>query len=151
MCPLSIAVVALMAALAAVEASPGVRATAPQSPVAAERGVGPTVDFIALNADGTPVPDLQMSDIEIRLGDRVRAVRALRRVSVAPGPASALQVPAPFGTNGDVAAGRRFLLVIDQESFAAGREQLFRDAIEGLLGEFTPADQALVFAWRRGA
>jgi hypothetical protein len=148
MWPVSIAVVALIAALAAVESSPAVRATAPQAPVAVERAVGPVVDFIALNADGTPVPDLQPSDIDIRVGDRVRAVRALRRVSgaPAPSPASAPGVAPPFGTNADVAAGRRFLLVIDQESFAAGREQLFRDAIEGLLGEFTPADRAMVAA-----
>ena len=55
-------------------------------------------------------------------------------------------MPPPYGTNDDVAAGRRFVLVIDQESFVAGREQLFRDAIEGLLAELTPADRTMVAA-----
>jgi hypothetical protein len=55
-------------------------------------------------------------------------------------------VPPPYGTNDNVTAGRRFLLVIDQESFIAGREQLFRDAIEGLLGQLTPADRTMVAA-----
>jgi hypothetical protein len=45
-----------------------------------------------------------------------------------------------------VAAGRRFVLVIDQESFVAGREQLFRGAIEGLLAELTPSDRTMVAA-----
>ena len=38
------------------------------------------------------------------------------------------------------------MLVIDQESFIAGREQLYRGAIEGLLAELTPADRTMVAA-----
>ncbi len=55
-------------------------------------------------------------------------------------------MPPPYGTNDDVAAGRQFVLVIDQESFVAGRERLFRDAIEGLTAQFTPADRAMIAA-----
>ena len=68
--------------------------------------------------------------------------------SAAPSPiaAGAPRVPPPYGTNDDVAAGRRFMLVIDQESFVAGREQLFRNAIEGLLAQLTPADRTMVAA-----
>ena len=104
--------------------------------VASERPPGPTVDFVAVEADGTPVADLQPSEVEIRIGDRVRAVRSLRRVTTAPAPAVAAapaRVPPPYGTNDSVAAGRRFVLVVDQESFDAGREPLFRNAVEGLL------------------
>ena len=38
------------------------------------------------------------------------------------------------------------MLVIDQESFIAGREQLFRGAVEGLLTQLTPADRVMVLA-----
>jgi len=55
-------------------------------------------------------------------------------------------VPSPYGTNDEVAGGRRFALVIDQESFIAGREQPLRDAIEGLLKHLTPADRTMVAA-----
>jgi hypothetical protein len=122
------------------------RSDARQSPIASERQAGPTIDFIALDSDGSPIPDLQSSDVEIRIGDRVRVVRTLRRVSAVPAPsaAAAPRVPPPYGTNDDVAAGRRFVLVIDQESFLAGREQLFRDAIDGLLDDLTPADRVMV-------
>ncbi len=62
-----------------------------------------------------------------------------------PGASSAAaRLPPPYGTNDFVAVGRPFLLVIDQESFGAGRELLFRNAVEGLLGQFTPADRAMV-------
>jgi hypothetical protein len=108
-----------------------------------------TVDFVAVEADGTPVAELQPAEVEIRIGDRVRAVRSLRRVTTAQlgAPASApTRVPAPYGTNGGVSAGRRFALVIDQESFDAGRSPLFRNAVDGLLAELTPADQAMVSA-----
>ncbi len=132
--------------------SPRVRrvaVSAHQSQIASERPAGPTVDFVALDASGSPAADLQPSDVEIRIADRVRTVRTLRRVSAAPAPTAAgapARVPPPYGTNDNVAAGRRFVLVIDQESFAAGREPLFRNAIEGLLAELTPADRTMVAA-----
>jgi hypothetical protein len=117
--------------------------------VATERPAGPTVDFVALEADGTPVAELQPADVEIRIGDRVRTVRALRRVTTAPlqpsTPAPS-RVPSPYGTNAGVNAGRRFVLVVDQESFEAGRSPLFRNAVDGLLADLTPADQALLAA-----
>ncbi len=124
------------------------RVSAYQSQIASERPVGPTVDFIALNTDGSPVTDLQSSDVEVRIAERVRTVRTLRRISAAPSPIAAgvPRVPPPYGTNDDVAAGRRFMFVIDQESFVAGREQLFRNAIEGLLAQLTPADRTMVAA-----
>ena len=141
--------IAVLVVLAAGAVGSADRVSAQQPRIASERPSGPTVDFIALDADGSPVADLQPSDVEIRIADRVRTVRALRRVSAAPRPRAAgapARVPSPYGTNDNVAAGRRFVLVIDQESFVAGREHLFRDAIEGLLADLTPADRTMVAA-----
>ncbi len=140
--------IAVVVTLAAVLIDSLHRVSAYQSQIASERPAGPTVDFIALNTDGSPVTDLQSSEVEVRIAERVRAVRTLRRVSAAPSPiaAGAPRVPPPYGTNDDVAAGRRFMFVIDQESFVAGREQLFRNAIEGLLAQLTPADRTMVAA-----
>jgi hypothetical protein len=142
------AVVALVVSLGAVLIEPPRRVSAHQSQIASERPAGLTVDFIALNSDGSLVADLQSSEVEVRIADRVRAVRMLRRVSAAPAPipAGPPRVPPPYGTNDDVAAGRRFMFVIDQESFVAGREQLFRNAIEGLFAQLTPADRTMVAA-----
>ena len=120
--------------------------TTPQIP--SERTAGPTVDFIALDAAGAPVADLQPTEVEIRIGDRLRTVRTLRRVSAAAATSTAAgpRVPRPYGTYEDVAAGRRFVLVIDQESFFAGREQVFTNAIDGLLNELTAADRTMIAA-----
>jgi len=103
---------------------------------------------VALDADSAPIADLQSSEVEVRIGDRVRVVRTLRRVSTASAPANAAapKLPPPYGTNDNVAAGRRFVLVVDQESFTAGREHLYRDAIAGLLNGLTSADQVMLVA-----
>lgn len=142
--PLASAAVVVLVALFSADLAD--RVGTRQSQIASERQAGPTIDFVALDSAGAPIPDLQSSEVEIRIGDRVRVVRTLRRVSAAPAPgaAAAPRVPPPYGTNDDVAAGRRFVLVIDQESFLAGREQLFRDAIDGLLNDLTPADRVMV-------
>ena len=137
--------VALLVGLSILALGPEDRAAARQTQIASERSTGPTVDFSAVDADGVPVADLQASEIEVRIAERVRTVRDLRRV-VSGVNTSVSRLPAPYGTNDDVAAGRLFALVIDQESFQAGREQLFRDAVEGLLTQLTPADRAMVAA-----
>jgi hypothetical protein len=140
--------VAILSALAVTAPSAGVHVTARQGAVAGERPAALSVDFVAVDAEGTPVADLQSSEVEIRIGDRVRIVRSLRRVATAPPVASTAQrsIAPPYGTNDGVAAGRRFALVVDQESFGAGREYLFRNAVEGLLVQLTPADQTMVAA-----
>lgn len=115
------------------------------SQVATERGRGPTVDFTAVQPDGTPVPDLRAADVEIRIGDRVRTIRSLRRVTAAPLPRTARLAP-PYGTNDAVSSGRRFIFVIDQESFRAGRESQLRSAVEGFAAQLTPLDATLVAA-----
>jgi hypothetical protein len=113
------------------------------SQVSSERGRGPTVDFSVVQPDGTPVPDLRASDVEIRIGDRVRTIRSLRRVSAAPAPPASGLAP-PYGTNDNVSSGRRFVIVIDQESFRAGREPQLRGAVEGLVAHLTPLDATMV-------
>lgn len=140
-------VVCTLAALAAGPAN-FVSARQSQSRPAGERPPGLTVDFAAVQADGTPVPDLQSSEVEVRINDKVRVVRSLRRVSTAsiPVAAGAIRLPPPYGTNDNVTVGRHFVLVVDQESFAAGGQQLLKNAVEGLLPQLTPADQAMVVA-----
>jgi hypothetical protein len=110
---------------------------------ASERLPGPVVDFVAVEHDGTPVAALQASEIEVRVDGRVRTVRSLRRVATAPIPAGPSRLPRPFGTNADVVIGRSFVLLVDEESFAAGQEPLLRNAVDGLLAEFTAADRGM--------
>lgn len=141
--------VAALSALAALATGSAELVSARQAGLATERRAGPTVDFMAVQADGTPVVDLHPSEVEIRINDRIRIVRLLRRVVTAPAPIApgvAVHVLPAYGTNDDVAAGRSFVLVVDQESFTAGREPLLRNAVEGLLTALTPADRTMVVA-----
>lgn len=138
---------AVLCVLVAIAAASSSAISARQSGFASERPVGLLVDFLAVEADGTPVVDLQPSEVEVRVNGRVRAVRSLRRVATAPAaPSAARGVPAPFGTNDTVATGRRFVLVIDQESLTVEHVHLLRTAVEGLLPDLTPADQTMVVA-----
>ncbi len=114
------------------------------SQVPAERARGPVVYFTAVQADGTPVPDLRAEDVEIRIGDRVRTIRTLRRVSAAASSALDSGLPPPYGTNDNVSVGRRFILLVDQESFRVGREPQLRSAVEGFTGQLTPLDATMV-------
>lgn len=153
------ACIAVLATLGALAAVSGDRVSARQSRVSSERPPGLTVDFAAVEADGTPVTDLQSSEVEVRINDRVRIVRSLRRVATAPEPArrslgeggpnapgAVIRVPPPYGTNDSVAVGRSFVLVVDQESFGAEYDKLLRNAVEGLLAQLTPADRTMVVA-----
>jgi hypothetical protein len=119
--------------------------SAPQTPIARERTAGLAVDFAAVHADGTPVADLKASEVEVRINGRVRPVRSLRRVATAAAPNTGTrQVPAPFGTNDTVAAGRSFVFVVDEESLIAGQAPLIKSAVDGLLAGFSSTDHAMV-------
>jgi hypothetical protein len=141
--------VAVWSALAALAAGASGHVSAQQAPLPSERPAGLLVDFVAVQADGMPVVDLLPPEVEVRINDRVRTVRSLRRVSAGPAPAApgaAPRVPAPYGTNDGVAAGRRFVLVVDQESFGARHDEPLRNAVEGLTAQLTDADRAMVAA-----
>jgi len=128
---------------AAVLAHP-LRPEARQARPASENPPGRIVDFVAVENDGRPVAALQASEIEVRVDGRIRTVRGLRRVATAPVPADSARLPRPFGTSADVAVGRNVVLLVDEESFAAGQEPLLRNAVDGLLAEFTAADRGMV-------
>lgn len=121
---------------------------------AGERSEGLLVDFLAVSSDGTPVTDLTAAEVAVRLNGRVRPIKSLRlmRVAVpsAPGAAPAAAAtpppPPPYGANShsSSATGRQVVVAIDNDSFRAGREGPFREAVNGLIAELTPRDQVLL-------
>jgi hypothetical protein len=103
------------------------------------------VDFVALDQHGQPVAELSIDEIDLRINGKRRVVRAVRRIAAAPQTAPAVRgLPAPFGTSADSASGRTFLFVLDEDSFRAGREQPFRNALSGLLDKLTSVDMVSV-------
>lgn len=127
--------------------TPGTRAQTPQAGAVGERRPGPIVDFTVVTSAGMPVTDLAASEVAIRVDGRTRRVRQLRHVSAAPLAAAAGAAPLmtpPYGTNGGSNTGRNFLLVVDAESFIAGREQPLRNAVDGLLEQLIRTDRVML-------
>jgi hypothetical protein len=101
------------------------------------------IDFLALDADGTLVPDLAPADVDLRIDGRRRVVTSVRRVAAAPASASGgsrSMLDPPYGTSADSASGRTFLIVLDEDSFRTGREQPFRNGVIGLLDSLGTTD-----------
>ena len=134
-----LAVLGLSATLAL--AVPGIIA---QQPVRPERGTDlVTVDFAALGTDGRRVDDLTPKDITIRLGGRLRPIRSLQRIEVAdPGlPGGGEPLPLPYGTNAVSESGRTLALIVDDDSFRAGREAPLREAVDAFVRRLSPRDR----------
>jgi hypothetical protein len=105
------------------------------------------VDFLAVTASGVPVTDLKVSEVEVRVEGRVRAIRSLRRISAAPtieAETTSLALLPPYGSNSRSDTGRTFVVVVDEESFVAGREQPLRNAIDGLLQRLISTDRVMM-------
>lgn len=117
---------------------------AQQSPARpAERGSEfLNITFAAVTADGTPAVDLTAADVSIRIDGRPRGVKSLQLVSLAaPATGDVIALPVPFGTNALTSQGRTIVLLVDDESFPAGGEQLLRAGIDRLLSRLSPGDR----------
>ncbi len=141
--------VAALSVLAAIASGPVNDVSARQAPSATEHQPGPTVDFVAVQADGAPVLDLQPSDAQIRIAGKSRSIRSLRLNVTAKPPSldgASPSLPPPYGTNADVVSGRTFALVVDEASFPPGGEQPLRNAVNGLLPHLGSTDQSVIVA-----
>ena len=104
-----------------------------------------TIDFRAVNADGTPVLDLRPGDVTVKVDGRAREVTSLHSIRLAAG-----DERAPFGSNTVVDFGRNIIVVIDSESISPGREQPVRTAVEGLLAAAGPRDRIAIIEVPQG-
>ena len=100
------------------------------------------VDLTVVTPDGQPVTDLRPEEVTVRLGGRNRAVKSLQLVSVASaGPGAASNLPSPFGSNVQSAAGRNLVLALDQDSLRPGAEAAMRQEVDHLLTSLAPSDR----------
>ncbi len=112
------------------------------------------IDFQAFDAAGALVRDLSPAEIDLRIDGQARVVRFVRRIAAAPPPegaeAATVRLAPPYGTSADSASGRLFVLVLDEDSFRAGREQPFRNGVIGLLDQLGPTDYVTVIGMPYG-
>ena len=118
-------------------------ARAQQAPGALERGERLRIDFAATGPDGKPLLDLQAAEVTLKIDGRVRPLRSLQVMS-AGAPTDAAPLPPPYASNTFGNAGRTFVLIVDEDSFGAGREGPLRNAVEGLLRTLIPRDQVML-------
>jgi hypothetical protein len=113
----------------------------------AQAGAPETVHFVALTADGTPVPDLSASQVTLKIDGRARAVASLEFVRL---DAHANALPAPFASNAAAASGRDFVVVVDEESIAVGTENPVRQALLAFAAAIPARDRIAFFTVPRG-
>ena len=106
------AVVCAAAGLVVVSAQPQGSQASTQAPVFRASVDRVAVDFVAVNADGRPIPNLAAGEITLKVDNKPREITSLelvRLVPATPPPESslppALAVPAPFGSNAPSEAG----------------------------------------------
>lgn len=132
----------------------------------APRAAGPnTIVVRALTSTGQPVTDLKAEEVTIRTDGRDRKIQELTLVSVPAGgaPAAAAapapkpsNLPAPFSTNAarteaaGAPGGREFLIILDEEGIAAGREEPVRKAVAQLTSNAAPTDRFSLISLRQG-
>ncbi len=129
-------------------------AAAPPARVQGDTPMPPvTIIFRALTPDGHPVLDIKPEELTLKVQGRARAIRSLKLIQFAsgaadrkPGPA----MPAPYATNEAMNLSRTLLLLVDDESMAAGRERPVRDALTSLLASAPPQDRIGLVAVPRG-
>jgi len=111
------------------------------APPAAERAAEFfAITFAAVTTDGAAAP-LRREDVAIRIDGRPREIRSLQLVSIDSAAGAAVALPPPFGTNAVTSRGRNLLLLIDDESFAAGSERALRQAADRLLASVSAGDR----------
>ncbi|MCE9602417.1 MAG: hypothetical protein K8S21_09455 [Gemmatimonadetes bacterium] len=111
----------------------------------APSGAPVTVEFRALTGAGSPVVDLKASDVTLKVDGRERPVLSFEMIqaSAATGPQRP-PVPPPFATNVLAVAAngpRDSLIVIDDESIAAGDEKRLALAVDQYLSGLNASDR----------
>ena len=122
------------------------------------------IDFMALLKDGTPVTDLKLEDIVLRIDNKIRPIRTLSYLKMSeglnsaalavnaaaaggatggPSVAPAAEVAPPFAMNlvPPVSLARSIVLMVDDETMPIGEEQRLRRALTLFVRSLPATDQ----------
>ena len=119
-----------------------------------------TIDFLARDDNGKPVPGLTPADISLRIGGREIAIRDLQMIDPGadgtsePPEQQPSALPAPYGETarlaGTSAPARNVLLLID-EGTLFGLEKIVNAAVVELLATLGPRDRVGLVTTRPGS
>ena len=91
------------------------------------------VDFVVVGEGGLPVPDLRADEVSLHLDGRLRPIRSLEYISLAPAATGPAAVLSPYGSNAQTDTGRSVILIIDQETLTPGREASLKSQVNEFL------------------
>lgn len=99
------------------------------------------VRFRAIGPDGAPVADLKVSDVSVKIDGRPRRVTSLvlRQADQSAGPVTS-PLPPPYGSNTSGPASRTIVVLLDEDSIAAGSEAPIKAALHRFLTELPAGD-----------
>ena len=111
------------------------------------------IDFTALGKDGRPILDLAPSELTLQVDGRQRDIEFFQLLGAGTGeaPRSAPVVPPPFATNAvSGTMGRDVLVIIDEESIAAGKQRVAQDAVREFITRLGPTARPVLLSPRQG-
>ena len=104
-----------------------------------------SVDFLAVDEQGQPIPDLKKDEVTFKLDGRTRLVRSLQFVPFGDAPlgdrVARRPLAPPFGTNVLAESGRVVMIVIEHESIRPGKERPAMQGLERMLSRFSASDR----------
>jgi len=114
-----------------------------QQAAGAAGGTPVTVEFRAVTTAGSPVNDLKVTDITLKVAGRERVIKTFDLIQLGDAPVPDRNtVPSPFATNALRVSGTRdTVLVIDDESIAPGDETRLRLALDQYLSGIGVGDR----------
>ena len=137
--------------------------TPPQAPTFRAGVELVAVDFLAVDGQGRPLPDLKPSEVTLKIDGKPREVRSLQLVrvgkAVSPGPSSpaVTPLPQPFADNQgadpvEPAAGtpRTVVFVVDHEHIRPGRSRVVPEIVELFLDKMSAGDRAALVTMPNG-
>jgi VWFA-related protein len=112
----------------AIAAALGAATIAPLAQSPSASGDRVAFDFLAVEADGRPVPDLRREEVTLKVDGQPREVRSLDLVRLEADDGSGTSaLPPPFATNRRH-SGRTILIVFNHDSIRPGKERQSVDA-----------------------
>lgn len=118
-----------------------------------------SVDFVVVSRDGTPVTDLKVEELTLRIGGQPRPIRSLQYIKLggeittnrAAATAAAVEAatkpaantPPPYFTNTAAASDipRVIIIVVDDESMPIGQEHKLRTALTNFVRDLPASDR----------
>ena len=108
-------------------------------------------NFIAVDGDGRPVPDLKPDDLVLRVNGKDRRILSVefQRLDALDSPARPASLPEPYSSN-ERTPSRTILIAVDPEHIRVGEARHILHALADMLAKLSPGDRVGVITMASG-